>query len=109
MQFCHAGGVHEFVESKSLKFPGQGGDATRLRFWDLAVQEAERRPDGGKSGWWMVTPKGRLFALGKLTIPKYAFVYDGRVLWHDGPQVTIVDALGRKFDHDAMLNGDFGG
>ena len=52
IRLYRVGGTESFVESKSVKHPGQGGDATRLRFWNLVEQEPERRQDGGRSGWW---------------------------------------------------------
>jgi len=105
IRLYRVGGVDEFVESKTVKYPGQGGDATRLRFWELVEQEPERRPDGGRSGWWRVTEQGRLFLLGATTIQKYAYVFDGRCLRFDGPPVSIRDALGTKFEYDALMGG----
>jgi hypothetical protein len=97
------GGTTEFIESKTVKQPGQGGDATRLAHWGLVEQESERRPDGGKSGFWRVTPLGERFLLGDATIPKYVYVYDGRALRSGGPQVSIRDALGKKFDYAELM------
>jgi hypothetical protein len=103
IRLYRVGGIESFVESKSVKLPGQGGDATRLRFWGLVEQEPERRQDGGRSGWWRVTDQGRLFVLGAITIPKYAYVFDGRCLRFDGPPVSIRDALGTRFDYSEMM------
>lgn len=107
MRMHHLGGTAEFVESKAVKVPGQGGDATRLRFWGLVEQEKERRPDGGRSGWWRVTTAGSEFVRGLRSIPKYAYTYDGRCLELGGSQVTVRDALGKSFDYDKMLRGEF--
>lgn len=99
------GRTTDFVESKSVKVPGQGGDVTRLNHWGLVEQESERRPDGGKSGWWRVTPLGEQFVLGQATIPKYVYTYDGRCLNQDGPLRTIHDVLDKKFSYRELMDG----
>lgn len=103
------GGTTTFIESKTLKplVPSYQGDMSRLRHWGLAEQESERRPDGGKSGFWRVTSFGEAFVLGYQTIPKYVWIYSGRVLASGGERCTIKDTLGKKFDYDAMMRGEF--
>lgn len=95
----------EYVHANELKRHGhQGhGDASRLRHWGLAVQESERREDGGRSGWWCCTERGRRFVLGVERIPKYAHVYDGRCLGLHGEPVAIRDCLGERFDYDQLM------
>lgn len=97
------GGTERYVETKRHKGYGQG-DASRLRFWGLAEEEPDRRPDGGKSGWWRVTQLGEDFLAGRATIPKYVYVYNGTVLpphpdRPPGQQRTIRDVLGEHFDY----------
>lgn len=101
----HVGGTSEFVESKAVKAAGDGGHCSQLRHWGLVEQESERRPDGGKSGWWRVTKVGADFLQGRVTIPKYVYVYDGTCLRSDGPPVTVRECLGKKFDYDLMMAG----
>lgn len=104
------GATEKFVHSKELKrFSAGQGDCSRLSHWGLAVEENERRPDGGKSGWWMVTPFGAAFADESTgtTIPKTAYVYAGVCLKVSGPPVGIRQALGTKFNYEAMVRGEF--
>lgn len=98
------GGVTRFVESKQVKRRGEQAMPSICRFWDLLEEENDRRPDGGRSGWWRVTTAGERFVLGGW-IPKYAYVYNGRVEWRDGPSVTIADRLGRPFDWNDHMRG----
>lgn len=93
------GGTGTYVETKRHKGIGQG-DASRLRLWELAEREKERRPDGGRSGWWRVTDLGEAFVLGRATIPKYAYVYDGEVIRTEGEPTSISDVLGEAFRYD---------
>lgn len=103
LRMYEAGGATEFVESKRVKRTGDGGSCSHLRLWGLVEQEAERRPDGGKSGWWRVTLPGEQFLMGATTIPKYAYVYNGEVLRYDGPPRTISDVMGHPFSwHEHM-------
>lgn len=85
-----------------------GGEFARLRYWGLIVEEPEVRPDGGRTGWWQLTEKGHRFVHFKMSLPKYVKIYDGRVLGFDDAQrVSIVDALGHKFNyHELMKGGD---
>jgi hypothetical protein len=80
-------------------------DEALLRYWGLVEEEVAVRPDGGRTGWWRVTPKGGLFVLNVTTVQKYALVYDSRCLGLDGPQVSIVDALGTKFNLNDLMAG----
>ena len=77
-----------------------GGDAGKLRYWKLLVEETERRDDGGRSGWWCLTDDGRAFVEGRLRVPKYALLYDGRLLKLEGEGITDTD------DVQAHLGGD---
>lgn len=105
IKLYRAGGVIDFVHSNTVKVAGNGGDCTRLAFWGLVEQEKARRADGGRSGFWRVTEGGESFVLNRKPIPKYAYVYNGRVLRIEGPPVTVYDALGKKFDYSELMQG----
>lgn len=94
-----------FHLSTLTKSSGRGGEESKLRYWGLLEEELERRPDGGRSGWWRITPTGAAFVQGSIEIPKYARIYDGRCLGLDGDKVSIRDALGKKFNYDELMMG----
>jgi len=75
----------------------------KLRYWGLVEEELEKRPDGGRAGYWRVTPSGELFVKGLMTVYSHARIYDGRCLGLTGPQVSILDALGDKFDYAELM------
>lgn len=78
----------------------------KLAYWNLVEEERTLRPDGGRAGYWRVTRIGELFLKYQCTVPKYARVYNGRVLSLDpSEQVTIKDALGTKFDYSELMAG----
>lgn len=83
--------------------PGERGDACKTAYWGLIEEESVARPDGGRSGWWRLTPLGGSYVRGTITMPKYAKVYDGRCLGLTGPLLSIRDALGTRFDYAELM------
>jgi hypothetical protein len=84
------------------------GDSAKLGLWGLIEEEREViREDGGRAGWWRVTDQGARFARGEIEVPRYALQYDSRLFGFEGEDrpVTIRDALGTKFDLQALLDG----
>lgn len=78
----------------------------KLAYWNLVEEEKILRPDGGRAGYWRVTKLGELFLKDQCTVPKYARVYNQKVLSLDpSEQVTIKDALGTKFDYNELMAG----
>lgn len=76
----------------------------QLSWWGLIEEEKVRRPDGGRSGWWCVTPKGEAFLHGEILYgSSHARVYDGRVLGFTGKNITIRDTLGDRFNYDELM------
>lgn len=85
--------------------PDRTHETAQLSWWGLIEEASDRREDGGRSGWWRVTEQGHLFARAALTIPKYALVYDSRLLGlDDSEQVGILDCLGAKFDYQELMD-----
>jgi len=86
------------------------GEPGKLRYWGLIEEELEvRRDDGGRAGWWRVTPKGEQWILGQLLVPKYAYIYDARLLEVDGPPTSIRSALGSKFNYEELMGPAYPG
>lgn len=81
-----------------------GGDLLKTRHWGLMEEETDiRRDDGGRAGFWRITLLGESFILRELLVPKRAHVYNNRRLKLDGPDVTIVDCLGKKFSYNELM------
>lgn len=90
-----------FVHAPSL--PGDTHEISQLQWWELVQEERVRRPDDGRAGYWRCTPKGQGWLAGRLTVPKYARVYDGRCLSLVGDQISLRDALGKRFRYDELM------
>lgn len=80
-------------------------DEAKLAYWGLIEEERSIREDGGRAGYWRVTDAGVDFVHGRLKVPKFALVYNGRCFGHEGDQVSIEDCLGQRFRLDELLNG----
>lgn len=76
----------------------------KLAYWGLVKEVAVLRPDGGRAGYWHVTEAGERFVQGKITVPKYALVYNGGRLGLEGEPVTIQDVLGDRFNYAELMS-----
>ncbi len=77
----------------------------KLRYWGLVEEESGKREDGGRAGWWRVTPRGEAYVQHKLALPTYALVYNSRCLGHEGKELYITAALGKKFNYNELMAG----
>jgi len=83
-----------------------GRDESGLHYFGLIEEATEKRDDGGRAGWWRVTPRGGLFAGDMIKVPRHVRVYDGNVQGYvTDEMITIRDALGNKFDYDKLMQG----
>jgi len=94
----------DWIFMPSIRTPGQ--DEVISRHWGLIERMEGRRPDGSnRVGWWRLTPRGVDFVLGRITIPQIARIFKGQLIELAGDQITIRDALGKKFNYDEMMTG----
>ena len=76
----------------------------KLRYWGLVEEQVDiHREDGGRSGFWRLTPAGRAWVTRQATVPKYVAVYNNTVLRRYGEGISIDDALGRKFNYSELM------
>ena len=76
-------------------------EGAQLQWWGLI--EPTMTDDGIRSGWWHITEKGRKFVEGKVSVPKWAYVYDGNLLEVSGEEVFITECLGKRFDFIELM------
>lgn len=81
----------------------RGGDYAKLVYWDL-IEPMPKQDDPSKraSGYWKPTEQGILFAKGLLRVKKYTLTYDKKLLGFEGDEISIQDALGKKFDFEEL-------
>ena len=97
----------EFVHL--FRFLGDRGvphsDAALLRFWGLLEEQDGEREDGNpRAGFYTITPRGRLFAQGKIAMRSHGFFHNGACLHLDYDKLVGIRAvLGSKFDYDELM------
>jgi hypothetical protein len=80
-----------------------GGDEAKLRYWGLLEQRDAEPEHGRTAGEWRLTKRGVHFVRDALVVPKYALIYNGDCLAHEGPLIGIRQALGSKFDYKELM------
>lgn len=99
----HKGGTDEFVHTPSL--PGDTHEASQLSWWGFIEEEKVLREDGGRAGYWRVTPAGESWLLNQTKAAKYALVYNSKLLGLDDEEsVLVTDALGTKFNYSDLMS-----
>jgi hypothetical protein len=101
----------------------RSAEESKLAWWGLIEEEKILRPDGGRAGYWRLTDKGVSWAQGRTSVPRYAIVFDGKLLlgsplWpgdnptpysktgHRKPDTTVYSALGDHFNYRELLEGE---
>lgn len=98
-----AGAADDWVHLPTLV--PNSGDPAKLRYWELIEEELITRPDGGRAGFYRVTERGVAFLRGSTAVPRWALVYDGRLLGFEGETVRIADCAPKGFDLGDLLAG----
>jgi hypothetical protein len=80
-------------------------EESKLRYWSLLQEERKVRPDGGRAGYWRVTPLAVDWLEGRATVQKYALIYNGEWLGYEGGVVTAAEAFGVGFNLRDLLDG----
>jgi hypothetical protein len=96
----------EYAHSASL-VRNETHEFSQLSWWNLIEELPEaQREDGGRAGWWRLTWLGERFVINRTYVPKYARIYDSRVLGLDATEnVSIIDAIGTKFNYRDLMDG----
>ena len=86
------------------EIPAKSREEGKIAYWGLLEEFTDMREDGGRAGWWRVTPRGRQFVLNSMRVPKIAIVYNAVCTGFDTSEmVTIQDCLGDGFDLSELL------
>ena len=76
------------------------------KHWGLLVRYPNDDPTVKHSGLWAPTKRGVAFVCGKISVPKYAVIYNDRRLRFEGDKISIEDARGIKFDYRDFWQDD---
>lgn len=92
--------------TRLLPVKDPGGYRTLTQHWGLIEEELVRKPEGGRTGYWRLTPLGVEFVLDEVKLPKYVYLYNNQCVTTDGPLVTIHDVLQQQFNYEEMMGGE---
>jgi hypothetical protein len=94
------GWVHLHAMFTEAKEAGGSGGRAVMRYWGVI----EAHPT--EAGSYRMTDLGRAFVEGSCRIPKYALLYDNRLLkLDDSETVDIREALGEHFNYAELMRG----
>lgn len=97
------GGEFGFVHiSKFCDFQS-GYDFTFAQHWGL-IEQGANEGKGKTSGSWRLTRDGVDFLRHGKGIPAYMLIYNSTVMGVQGPNVSVHEALGAKFDYDQLMS-----
>lgn len=83
--------------------PVRGGDYAKLRYWGLAENMPNDRPETRNSGMWRTTARGARFVCRRAWAPRYLVIYNARVIEESAQTVCIVDSLREKYDYRDLM------
>lgn len=102
-RFVHIDEVMPYLPPALRAKARSSSDYCIIKYWGLAFQDAANQGDDKKvSGKWRLTQDGWRFARGEMSIPKYAYVFDDKVLKFDGDDVFIKDCIGNSFSYNEL-------
>lgn len=84
-----------------------GREHGRLTMWGLlkATDSRESKSEKKKvSGNYVVTEKGMAFAQGKISVPKYAYVHNRKVIGFSNELVMIQQCFKTEFNYTELMN-----
>lgn len=75
-----------------------------LKHWQLIEAKGDTPDDGAKSsGYWRITDLGRQFVRGEVSMKRYIYLYDNRLMKFSEETITIHEALGDNFDFKELM------
>jgi tRNA(His) 5'-end guanylyltransferase len=78
-------------------------DFSKLKYWGLIEEMNNDDLDKKTSGYWRLTKQGLLFAKNQINVPKYAEIYNTKLIGFSAEQTNIIDSLGTKFNYNELM------
>ena len=83
------------------------GDHGKLVWWEMLEQKPGPGEHGSKySGLWRMTDRGFDFVHNRIKVAKYCIEYRSNPLAFEGPDWSIIDALGKGFSYPELMAQD---
>lgn len=97
--------VEEFMRVSGYT---RSGDFPYLVHWGLLEKMDGKREDGSNHhGFYKLTDKGREFVMHRISVQQTMIIFNGTVEGFDGPEISIDQALGKKFNYREIMGEDY--
>jgi len=73
-----------------------------LHLWGLVIG-FDTDTKLASSGLWKPTPLGVAFARNQAKVQRYVYVYNNQVRGFDGDEISVIEALGEKYNYENIL------
>lgn len=100
--WVHYNDIDKIVFDRHGKKPAE---FSKLRFWGFIIKCPNDNPRKKSSGYWKPTETGIAFLRGETKAMKRAWLYDNKLVDWEGPQITVMEALSKKFDYQKLMKG----
>lgn len=81
-------------------------DFAKMRYCNLVEEMPNDDETKRTSGFWRITDEGKAFVENRKTVPKYALIFNKGLYGFMGPQQSISDRLGKRFNYAELMNGE---
>jgi len=83
-----------------------GRDYPYSATWGLATTKPNEDDSSKReSGLWQTTKKGRFFLQKRVLVPSHVFMYNNSIVGWSAKRVGVIEALGKKFNYQELMNG----
>jgi hypothetical protein len=81
------------------------GEISKLVYWGLTEEKPKSTEDNSikTSGYWKITPNGKLFVENELSVQSHVYLYDAKLLGFSDERITIIESLGKKFSYSELM------
>lgn len=98
--------MKEVWKTSTLPANVQRSDEAKLRHWGLLAPVDGKRDDGSKrTGEYVITTRGKLFALDKVSVPKHIVLYNNQIVSILPDKVWIKECLKKRFNYSEIMEG----
>lgn len=100
--------VENYVAELPLKIRplhrGASSNFSLLKHWGFIVQRPGVRADGSnRIGYWRITQKGIEFLNDKMKVPKFAVIYNNKLIRFSDDPVSVRDCMTKKFSYAELM------
>lgn len=99
----HGGGGWMDIPKNAPRYVLANREYPKLVYWGMIESQPNTDPSKKGSGQWKVTQRGIDFANQRIRAPKHLWVYQNLVYARSRDDVSVVDALGTKFDYAELM------